>query len=113
MSGTSFSAPQVAGAAAILLQKNPRWTPNQVKWVLAHTARPLSGGTGHTLDVGAAIAFAGTPGSANTGIAHGSFGLGASTGQFAAATWNAATWNAATWNAATWNAATWNSHLWD
>jgi serine protease AprX len=118
MSGTSFSAPQVAGAAAILLHKHPTWTPDQVKWVLEETGRSLSGGSGRTLDIAAALAFNGTPDSANEGVVYTSFGLESSTGDLTAATWNAATWNAATWNAATWNAATWNaatwnSHLWE
>ena len=107
MSGTSFSAPQVAGAAAILLQKNPTWTPDQVKWVLAQTATSMSGGSGRMLDLAAALAFSGAPGSANQGVIPSSFGLDSSSGALTAATWNAATWNAATWNAATWNAATW------
>jgi serine protease AprX len=113
MSGTSFSAPQVAGAAAILLQKNPMWTPDQVKWVLEQTGRSLSGGSGRTLDLAAALAFNGTPDSANEGVVATSFGLESSTGDLTAATWNAATWNAATWNAATWNAATWNAATWN
>lgn len=36
-SGTSFSAPHVAGAAALVLQKHPKWTPAQVKAVLKET----------------------------------------------------------------------------
>lgn len=35
--GTSFSAPHVAGAAALVLQKHPKWTPAQVKAVLKET----------------------------------------------------------------------------
>jgi serine protease AprX len=41
MSGTSFAAPVVSGAAAQLLALNPRLTPDQVKGALMTTARPL------------------------------------------------------------------------
>ncbi len=40
-SGTSFSAPQVAGAIALLLEVNPSLTPAQVKDTLQRTATPL------------------------------------------------------------------------
>lgn len=40
-SGTSFSAPQVAGAIALMLEANPSLTPKQVKNILQGTATPL------------------------------------------------------------------------
>ncbi|HWS86655.1 MAG TPA: S8 family serine peptidase [Pyrinomonadaceae bacterium] len=43
LSGTSVSAPVVAGAAALMLQVNPRLTPNLVKAILMYTAQPLAG----------------------------------------------------------------------
>jgi thermitase len=41
LSGTSVSAPIVAGAAALLLSRHPDWTPDQVRARLVATARDL------------------------------------------------------------------------
>lgn len=45
LNGTSMAAPHVAGVAALMLQANPTWTPEQVKAVLMNTAVPLADGT--------------------------------------------------------------------
>jgi len=41
MSGTSFAAPHVAGAAALVKQLHPTWTPDQVKSALMSSADPV------------------------------------------------------------------------
>ncbi|HYO92508.1 MAG TPA: S8 family serine peptidase, partial [Pyrinomonadaceae bacterium] len=51
-SGTSFSAPQVAGAVALMLEANPRLTPAQIKDILQRTATPLPAYYGHEVGAG-------------------------------------------------------------
>ena len=64
--GTSFSAPHVAGAAALLLQRHPTWTPKQLKSALMSTAGPTFADSGKTAEAsvlvqGAGLARVGAP----------------------------------------------------
>jgi serine protease AprX len=48
-SGTSMAAPHIAGAAAVLLQANPKLTPTQIRQVLQATATPIVDANGKAL----------------------------------------------------------------
>ena len=124
MSGTSFAAPIVSGAAALVLAHHPDWSPDQVKGALMVSAQPTAAGP--ALGVGEVNAKAATqvsnPPNPNLALnefvaADGSGGLAfdaaswASTAQ-AYASWNSASWNSASWAAASWNAASWANASW-
>jgi len=120
LSGTSFAAPVVSGAAAYLLAVHPAWSPDQVKGALMLTAkalpsaRPLSVGVGE-IDAGKAADLTSPP---NPNGALNRFLIpdpnGSSTPVFDAASWGSAaqtdaSWGAASWGAASWGAASWGS----
>jgi serine protease AprX len=123
MSGTSFAAPVVSGAAALVLAEHHSWTPDQVKGALMLEARatPLStnGATGvGEVDANAA-ADVDSPPNPNASLRE--FVVpdpdGGPVPVFDEATWTSAaqanaTWDAATWTSATWTSATWTSATW-
>ncbi|MCM3456360.1 S8 family serine peptidase [Heyndrickxia oleronia] len=41
LQGTSMAAPYIAGAAALIKQAHPKWTPTEIKAALMNTATPL------------------------------------------------------------------------
>ncbi len=51
-SGTSFSAPQIAGAIALMLEVNPNLTPAQIRDILQRTATPLPQYYAHEVGAG-------------------------------------------------------------
>jgi subtilisin family serine protease len=59
LDGTSFSAPHVAGLAALLVQRHPSWTPKQVKSALMSTAGPAFGNTALTQEASVLVEGAG------------------------------------------------------
>src|SRR3989440_2934885 len=123
LSGTSFAAPVVAGAAQQLLLRHPSWSPDQVKGALLATARkapnaaPTSIGAGE-VNAGKAATLTSPP---NPNLALDKFLVpgpsGSSTSVFGWATWEDAVkkstaWDAATWTDATWTDATWTDATW-
>jgi serine protease AprX len=123
ISGTSFAAPVVAGAAAYVLAEHPNWTPDQVKGALLLTARPTPNAVAGSSGVGEvnAAAAANVSNPPNPNLALNSFKIpdpaGGSVPVFDQATWTTAAqddpaWDAATWTTATWTTATWTTATW-
>jgi serine protease AprX len=133
MSGTSFAAPVVAGAAAQILARHPQFTPDQVKGALMLAANYLpndgvnAGGVGE-IDAGVASTIDAPP-NPNEGFQQfvksdpltGGKSFDAVSwneyvtthASWAQASWNTASWSEASWNAASWNAASWNAASWN
>ncbi len=55
LSGTSMATPMVSGSAALLLQKNPAFTPAQVRAILMQTSSNLTASNFHVFEKGAGI----------------------------------------------------------
>jgi serine protease AprX len=116
INGTSFAAPQVAGAAAIIFQWHPDYSPDNVKWVLIakQGAKPKNSKIG-SLSLSSSYNLAGTPGRANQGVpalvcAPGTTCLSGST---IASSWDSSSWNSSSWNSSSWNSSSWNSSSWN
>jgi subtilisin family serine protease len=59
LDGTSFSAPHVAGVAALLIQRHPAWSAQQVKSALMSTAGPAFADTASTQEASVLLEGAG------------------------------------------------------
>jgi len=118
MSGTSFAAPIVAGAAAQLIARHPDWGPDQVKGALMLTAAYLPGndwqqaGTGE-VDGAAAASLPFTPPNPNENL-YAFVSTDPTTGQstFDQAAWASAVSGQAAWASAAWASAAWASAAW-
>jgi serine protease AprX len=122
LSGTSFAAPVVAGAAAQILARHPSWTPDQVKGALMLTARPLSAAVRNSLGVGGINTYgaARLSSAPNPNLALRNFVTSSGPGgelSFDAASWASvvqanASWADASWADASWADASWSSASW-
>jgi serine protease AprX len=129
MSGTSFAAPVVAGAAAQILARHPDWGPDQVKGALMLTAAYLpnanwqQAGVGEADGASAALALPFTPPNPNENLdtfvsadpltGQLSFNQAAwSSAVSTNAAWSSAAWSSAAWASAAWASAAWGSAAW-
>jgi serine protease AprX len=128
LSGTSFSAPAVAGAAAMIRAQHPGWSPDMVKGALMVTATPEpnvplgSLGVGELNIVKSRMYNKTAIPNPNAGLnqyiasaADGTRVFDAAAWQSAAesnAAWNSAAWGSAAWSDAAWASAAWASAAW-
>src|SRR3954447_13351629 len=123
LSGTSFAAPIVAGAAAMLPQQQPMLTPGQVKGAPMATALPqvkVKAGALGVGEVNIALSrmYQKTPPNPNAGLNQFlTKAADATTTVFNAAAWQSAAksnaaWNSAAWGSAAWSDAAWSSAAW-
>jgi serine protease AprX len=122
LSGTSFAAPIVAGAAAQILARHPGWTPDQIKGALMLTARSLPAATPGSLGVGGINAYkaATLTYAPNPNLALRKFVTSSGSGgelRFDAASWlsavsASASWADASWADASWADASWSAASW-
>jgi serine protease AprX len=119
LSGTSAAAPVVSGAVALLAQTRPWLTPDQVKWLLIHTARPLARGSNGAgageLNLAAAAAYQSRVPRANLGLTPNRLvGLAylSQTGQ-SSVSWDAVSWDSVSWDSVSWDSVSWDSVSWD
>jgi subtilisin family serine protease len=121
LSGTSFAAPVVAGAAAQLLALHPNWTPDQVKGALMLTAKESARITNWAIGVGEANAndAAAVTAPPNPNAALNAFltndpanGLVFDAPAWVAAVTADASWSDASWSDASWSDASWANASW-
>jgi serine protease AprX len=116
LSGTSFAAPVVAGAAAQLLIEHPNWTPDQIKGALMQRARyipeapPGSAGVGEiNASRSTSLSRPPNPNAAlNRFVKTDVIGITA----FDGAAWHAAAKSSVSWDSVSWSDVSWSDVSW-
>ena len=120
LSGTSFSAPAVAGAAAQILARHPGFTPDQVKGALMLTARRVPLNTNASLGVGElnalGAALVNRPPNPNAAldrfVVNTSSGAGPTNYSFDSVGWADAAKSDVAWDAVAWGDVAWSDVAW-
>ncbi len=122
LSGTSFAAPVVAGAAAEMMAQHPNWGPDQVKGALMLTATPEPKAPAGSLGVGEINiaklrAYHQQPPNPNASLEQYVNTAADGTRTFNANAWQAAAlankaWDTAAWSDAAWSDAAWSDVAW-
>jgi serine protease AprX len=126
LSGTSFAAPVISGAAAQIIANNPTYTPDQVKGLLMVSAKPVPDATLGSVGVGeiqmskaAVLRSAPNPNLAleryvaSDPVNGKSFNaVSWSDASKASVSWDAVSWDAVSWTDASWSAVSWADVSW-
>jgi serine protease AprX len=105
-----MAAPVAAGVAALVLEKYPALTPNQLKWLLINSAQPYAGmpDSAGIIDPAQALlrAAQGNLGSANQGLTPSqSISSSTMTTQWAQSYWDQSYWDQSYWDQSYWDSA--------
>jgi len=113
MSGTSMSAPMVSSALALILQRHPQLTPNQLKQILVQSAQayPAQADRAGTLNITAALQASAHPPANSTQIP---VAVGGTPPPSGAVTllWDGSRWSTTYWDGSRWSNAYWDGSRW-